>query len=189
MSNKRVFIIHGYSASPQDHWFPWLNGKLERDGLSVTNLAMPDSKTPDAAVWIEFIQTSVKAPDENTYFIAHSLGCIALLRYLNSLSDSTRIGGVVLVSGFLEKLPQLPELDGFPTTKLEQSQLIAACSQRAVIASLNDASVPYEITERLSIFLKAKLRTVKSGGHFLASDGFTQFPDAYEELSAMIAAH
>jgi uncharacterized protein len=189
VSNKRTFIIHGYSASPEDHWFPWLKSKLERDGVTVNILNMPDSKNPDAPTWIKFIQSNVKAPDENTYFVAHSLGCIALLRYLDSLSGGAKIGGMVLVSGFSETLPQLPELDDFSTPMLSQDRLITISSQRAVIASLDDAAVAHEKTERLSVFLKAKLRSVKSGGHFLASDGFTQFPEAYEELSMMIKAH
>jgi uncharacterized protein len=189
MSNKRIFIIHGYSASPEDHWFPWLKSELERDGLTLTILKMPNSKSPDASMWTQFIQSNVKAPDENTYFIAHSLGCIALLRYLDILSVGAKIGGMVLVAGFLETLPHLPELDGFVTTNLSQKHLIEICSQRAVIASLDDPAVPYEKTERLSVFLQAKLRTVKFGGHFLATDGFTQFPEAYEELSAIIKTH
>lgn len=189
MSNKRIFIIHGYSASPEDHWFPWLKSKLEQDGVTVKVLKMPDSNNPNAPAWIKFIQRSVKAPDENTYFVAHSLGCIALLRYLDSLSGSAKIGGMVLVSGFAETLPQLPELNDFSTTMLNQDRLIAISSQRAVIASLDDAAVGHEKTERLSVFLKAKFRSVKSGGHFLAADGFTQFPEAYEELSTMIKPH
>ncbi|MED4253322.1 alpha/beta hydrolase, partial [Priestia megaterium] len=25
---KQVYIIHGYGASPSNHWFPWLKEKL-----------------------------------------------------------------------------------------------------------------------------------------------------------------
>jgi uncharacterized protein len=186
MSSKRVFIIHGYSASPEDHWFPWLKNTLERDGIVATVLKMPNSKAPEASAWIECIQSNVSTPDANTYFVAHSLGCIALLRYLDSLSGGTKIGGMVLVSGFSETLPQLPELDGFVMTNLKQDHLITISSQRTVIASFDDPSVPYEKTERLSVFLKANLRSVQSGGHFLATDGFTEFPEVYEELTTII---
>jgi uncharacterized protein len=186
MTNKRIYIIHGYGASPSDRGFPWLKSKLEREGAKVTVLKMPNSKKPDASNWFDFMRSNIKSPDGNTYFVAHSLGCIALLRYLDSLGSGTKVGGVVLVSGFSESLPELPELNGFVAKKLNADRLIEMSSHRAVIASLDDPIVPHAKTERLSVLLKAKLHLVKSGGHFLATDGFTQLPEAYEELSVMV---
>jgi uncharacterized protein len=83
-------------------------------------------------------------------------------------------------------LPELPELNGFVAKNLNADRLIKMSSHRAVIASLDDPIVPHAKTERLSFLLKAKLHLVKSGGHFLATDGFTQLPEAYEELSVMV---
>ncbi|MBT2605987.1 alpha/beta hydrolase, partial [Bacillus sp. ISL-53] len=32
---KQVYIIHGYGASPANHWFPWLKEKLIADDNQV----------------------------------------------------------------------------------------------------------------------------------------------------------
>ena len=29
----RVFIIHGVDASPEEHWFPWLEAQLRERGI------------------------------------------------------------------------------------------------------------------------------------------------------------
>ncbi|MCR3908893.1 alpha/beta hydrolase [Aeromonas hydrophila] len=41
MSHTRVFIVHGYTASPHSHWFPWLKARLEARDIRVEVLAMP----------------------------------------------------------------------------------------------------------------------------------------------------
>ena len=47
----RVFIIHGFDASPEEHWFPWLEAQLRERGIQVTRLRMPDSSYPDFDRW------------------------------------------------------------------------------------------------------------------------------------------
>jgi len=43
---KQVYIIHGYGASPSNHWFPWLKEKLMADDHQVSVLHMPNSSDP-----------------------------------------------------------------------------------------------------------------------------------------------
>ena len=31
--NIKVYIIHGYGAGPQSHWFQWLKQQLEAQGI------------------------------------------------------------------------------------------------------------------------------------------------------------
>ncbi|GAA1200653.1 hypothetical protein LY12_002982 [Prauserella alba] len=45
--------------------------------------------------------------------VAHSLGCITVLRHLASLTAPWHLGTLVLVSGFVDPLPTLPDLDSF----------------------------------------------------------------------------
>ena len=189
LANKSVYIVHGYMASPNDHWFGWLQSQLEARGATVSILAMPDSSNPDPAAWQRHLEQNVERHDENTYFVAHSLGCIALLHYLQSLPAETRIGGLLLVAGFNASLPIIPQLDHFTSSPaLAADRLIAMSPERAVIASRNDAIVPYALTVDLSRQLQAQLSTVDDGGHFLGSEGFTTLPIAYEALAAMMSA-
>ena len=189
LNGKQVYVVHGFMASPSDHWFGWLKSQLEARGAKVSILAMPDSSNPDPAVWQRHLEQNVERRDENTYFVAHSLGCIALLHYLQSLPADTHIGGMLLVSGFNASLSLIPQLDNFTRTPaLDADRLIAMTPNRAVIASRNDAIVPYALTVDLSRQLQSQLSTVEEGGHFLGSEGFTTLPVAYELLSAMMSA-
>jgi predicted alpha/beta hydrolase family esterase len=55
--------------------------------------------------------------------------------------------------------------------------------QRVVIGALDDPIVPYTYTDSLAKSLDAKMVTVAKGGHFMGSDGFTEFPLLLDELS------
>jgi len=186
MSGKQVTIIHGYMASPQDHWFPWLKARLEADGAEVSVLALPDSANAQPEAWVAYLRANIGVVDSNRYFVAHSLGCITLLRYLDGLDQAARIGGLVLVSGFADSLSLLPQLDGFTRQPLNYPHLIGLAPQRSVIASRDDAIVPYRQTAALSRALEAELHSVDHGGHFLGREGFTELPLVYDQLARMI---
>jgi len=75
---KQVYIIHGYGASPANHWFPWLKEKLIADDNQVLVLHMPNSSDPKKEEWLETLANKIKNLDNNTYFVTHSLGSITL---------------------------------------------------------------------------------------------------------------
>lgn len=182
-----VHIIHGYSASPSDHWFPWLKRKLEADGHAVTIHPMPDSGAPDVGAWKRTLEHRIPAAGPRTFFVAHSLGCISLLHCLGDLPEGAQIGGLVLVSGFVQPIASLPELDEFTAPGVAFASIQTLSPHRAVIASENDPIVPFEHTVHLQERLEARLITVESGGHFLASDGFTEHPAVLGALQHMLA--
>src|SRR5260370_27029587 len=99
-SPTKLYIIPGYRASPTDHWFPWLKQRAEARGSAATVLKMPTPSNPELGEWLKTLQESISAPDKNTFFVAHSLGCITLLRYLDSLPAERQIGGFIFVFGF-----------------------------------------------------------------------------------------
>src|SRR3990167_8432746 len=101
---KRAFIIHGWGGNPEEGWFPWAKKELEKKGFEVYVPTMPDAygkKQPQIEPRINAIKESVGVPDENTYFIGHSIGCQSIDRYLETLPPETKIGGVVYVAGWL----------------------------------------------------------------------------------------
>jgi len=100
---KKVIIIHGWEGSPQSNWFPWLKKELEAKGFVVEVPIMPDTMNPTLENWLAHLKKVAGEPNENTYFVGHSLGVITILRYLESLEDK-KVGGVVLVAGFPEPI-------------------------------------------------------------------------------------
>lgn len=188
MSPVKVFIIHGYTASPQANWFPWLATRLEEQRVQVTVLAMPDPHTPAPAAWDAYLAQRIGEADGSTILVGHSLGCIAALRYLHQQTATHHLGGVLLVSGFDEPLATLPELTPFVAQSLPLAELRARLHHCALIASMDDAIVPQPYSARLAQRLQAPLHLIEQGGHFLDREGFTELPLAYEQVMGMVSA-
>ena len=183
---KQVYIIHGYGASPTSHWFPWLKEKLMADDHQVSVLHMPNSSDPKKEEWLETLANKIKNLDDNTYFVAHSLGSITLLNYLEKLNPLPRFGGFILVSGFSERLSSLPSLDPFTVKEVDYQKIISAANSRVIIAAKDDYIVPCELSQNLSKQLGASFYPIEKGGHFLEDDGFITFKLVYDILNNMM---
>ncbi|AAU38988.1 RBBP9/YdeN family alpha/beta hydrolase [[Mannheimia] succiniciproducens] len=171
---KQLYITHGYTANSQSHWFQWLKNQLIPHQIHTNIFDMPDSSKPNPQIWLAHHQTYINQCDENTVFIGHSLGCIATLRYLQR--QKKKIKGLILVAGFDEPLDNLPELTSFTLQRIYYPELIANIPQRIVIGSSNDEVVAPKYTQKLAANLQASYLTVENAGHFLARQGFTEFP-------------
>lgn len=180
---RRAVIFHGYGATPEDHWFDWLARRLEADGIHATIPALPNPLEPDHEQWEAAARSALGTPHEQTVVVAHSLGCLAVLRALRSLPGSWRLGRLVLVSGFVDPLPALPELDGFIGAGCDPTGLGDRVDQVAVIRSDDDPLVPPAHTDRLAGLLGATASVVPGAGHFLADDGFVELPAAYDAVA------
>lgn len=170
-----VFIIHGYDSSPQKNWFRWLQSRLGQAEIPTQILSMPAPQTPILADWIAHLHHCAPKLGSNDIFVAHSLGCIATLQFLQ-VASFQKLGGIVLVSGFFEPIAGLEMLDSFTAQKLDFKHLNKKIAHRAVIAARDDTIVPFEETEKLAISLESDFILYKTGNHFMDSDGFTEFP-------------
>lgn len=186
MEKVTVYIVHGYTSSSEAEWFPWLKRKLMDIGINVTVFDMPNPNSPVAAEWDDHLEKKIKIRDENTYFIGHSLGCITLLRYLQKQPINIKIGGAILVSGFIERLPNYPILDSFIKSDLDMEMLTKMVQNRCVVSAPNDTIVAYKYSCELAKQFDAKLITVENGGHFIGQESFFEFPQLYDEFCKMI---
>ena len=96
---KRAFLVHGWEGRPDGNWFPWLTWELKAKGWEVNAPQMPNAAHPQVSEWLSFLRDYVGKPDKDTYFVGHSLGCLAIARYLEALSPKAKVGGCVFVSG------------------------------------------------------------------------------------------
>ncbi|MFJ3958075.1 RBBP9/YdeN family alpha/beta hydrolase [Arthrobacter sp. NPDC090010] len=181
---RRALIFHGYGATPEDHWFRWLADRLERDGIPATVPSLPDPSAPDRESWDNAARAALGSPDSGTLVVAHSLGCLTVLRALRSLKGPWRLGTLVLVAGFVDPLPALPGLDAFIDGGVELDGLAQRIDSLTVLRSDADAFVPTEHTDRLAGLLGTSADVVPGAGHFLADDGVTSLPAAYEALGS-----
>lgn len=181
-TSGRATIIHGYFATPDDHWFRWLADQLESLGLHTSVPTLPNPQNPDPEAWEDAVAAAVGTPDEHTVIVAHSLGCLTALRHLRSLRGPWRVGTLILVAGFTEHLPSLPDLDNYIGDGCDLNGIRDHIDRIVVLRSDNDPLVPAELTDRLSEQLGVRIQVVPGAGHFLATDGFTTLPDAVDAV-------
>lgn len=167
----KVYIVHGYTASPDKHWFPWLAQELQRLGVTCERLAMPDADHPTPEKWLAHLEKHVQV-DEQTVLVGHSLGCITWLNFLAKTGAKAR--GAVLVSGFYQALDTLPELTPFADFYATLPPLRDL--DATVIAAMDDHIVPHSYSDALAQHLQANYIRLHHGGHFLDREGWTEFP-------------
>jgi predicted alpha/beta hydrolase family esterase len=164
---KRIFIIHGWNAKPEQGWRPWLKSRLEEKGYTVEIPAMPSPLTPSQDKWIKKLQETVGVPDKNCYFVGHSLGCITILKYLETIN--TKVGGAVLVAGFLDGMGY-PMIGSFFKVPVNTGKIKKNCSNFSVLHSEDDKLVNIKYAQDLAEKLGAVLTVEKKSGHYISRE-------------------
>lgn len=188
LQDMHIVIVHGYGSAPERNWFPWLKVELEKRGFAVDVLCLPDASAPCLDAWLDCIGSHVRDAGCRTFFVAHSLGYIALLGALHRLEAGRRFGGMVLVSGFSRPLEGLRELDAFAVQCLDFDRLAAMCGRIVVIAAGDDPVVPAAATEELAAKLHAEFILCEHGGHFMDSDGFKEWPFLLDRIEEALVS-
>ncbi len=181
MTKKRVFIIHGWEGTPESNWFPWLKEQLESRGFEPIVPIMPNTNNPVSSEWLAYLKKVVGKADRNTYLIGHSLGVIAILKFLESIPPEQKIGGAVLVAGFSESLG-IPETESFFTESLDHEKVKESAGKFIAINSDNDPYVPLKKGEILRDKLGAEFIVVPKGSHLNEGAGFTKLPIVLESI-------
>lgn len=162
---KKAVIIHCWEGYPEYCWYPKTKKELEQKGFEVIVPAFPDTEVPKFDKWLPKLKEIVGKPDEDVFLIGHSIGCITILRYLETLNDEEKIGGVVLVAGFTDNLG-FDELKNFFTTPINFEKIKQKANGFVAIHSDND---PYVSLKHGDIFKKefdAELIIKNNAKHF-----------------------
>ncbi|MDO8483199.1 MAG: alpha/beta fold hydrolase [bacterium] len=178
---RRVFLIHGWEGKPDNHWFPWLSWELKSRGFDVYALTMPHADAPKVSEWITAIKDAVGRPNPETYFVGHSLGCIATLRYFETLPKTARVGGAVYVAGFCGNLG-IPQVEEFYLLPLDMEKAKSHCSKFVTIFSDNDSYVSMERSFEFQKALGAKAVLERGKGHFSKSEGVDALPSVFRSI-------
>ncbi|MBJ9372769.1 MULTISPECIES: RBBP9/YdeN family alpha/beta hydrolase [Acinetobacter] len=187
-AQNNIYIIHGYGANVNDHWFGYIERNISDQNNRVIKIALPDSSRPHLLAWNKTLKDNIPRIDKHTFFVAHSLGCITLLDYL-AQSNFQQIGGVVCVSGFSERLKALPQLDGYILATKKDFSFKNKILYGQMFISDHDQYVPKELSLALAQELNFAYTVVPNAGHFLASDGYIEFPQLLDWLRNATEAH
>lgn len=178
---KRAFLIHGWEGNPEEAWWPWLRKELEKQGFKVSTLSMPDTMHPKMKAWVGHLTKVVGKSGNECYFVGHSLGCITILRYIETLKSNQEIGGVVLVAGFTSNLGY-EELESFFTKRIDYDKIKTHCKKFVAIHSDNDPYVSLHYGDLFKEKLGAKVIVQHNMKHFNGGADITKLPIVLESV-------
>ena len=185
---KRVSIVHCWEAYPEYCWYPYVKKELEAEGFDVQVPAFPETDKPKLDKWLPVLKKAIGTPDENLFLVGHSVGCITILRYLESLDEGQRIGGAVLVAGFTDNLG-FDELKNFFTTGIDFKKIKQKANHFVAIHSDDDPFVPLKhgdiFKERLDAELIIKHNFKHFSGPVDAEESCTILPEVVESVEKM----
>lgn len=187
---KKVIVVHGWDGSPGEGWFPWLKDELKQKKIEVKIPEMPEPDFPKIQPWVDKLKLAVGNVDEEMVFVGHSIGCQAILRYLASLPEGTRVNKVILVAPWTRLNEEtLADEDTFEVAGPWMSKEIDWDSVRSkalefvAIFSKTDPYVPISEREIFQKELDAEIILMEGPGHLGGEDGLEELPQILEYLS------
>lgn len=162
---KRAIIVHCWDGYPDYCWYPQTKKELEAQGFEVLVPEMPETGLPKLSLWLPKLKEVVGEPDDDLYLIGHSAGCITIMRYLETLKDDQKVGGVVFVAGFTDDLGY-KELTNFFETPIDFEKIRMKAKYFVAIASDNDPYVDLKYKDILKDKLDAEAIVKHGMNHF-----------------------
>jgi predicted alpha/beta hydrolase family esterase len=181
---KHAVIVHGFKGAPDTNWKPWLKRELEAGGFRVDVPTMPDTEHPDVSAWVDMLARTVGGADaEEVYLIGHSLGCITILKYLESLGNQQKVKACVFVAGFSQRFDGYEGgHDSFFAKSLDWEKVKSHCDTFIAVHSKDDQNVGFDQLKIFEDNLGAKAILVDGMGHFGSADGVFEVPLIKEVL-------
>lgn len=188
---KTAIIIHGWEGNPNEAVLQWMKKELEKSDFEVHVPEMPDTEEPKIVPWINKIKEVIPSPDENTFFIGHSVGAQGILRYLETLPKDAKIGGAVFIAPWMELDKQTIEEEGeevkeiaapWVETPINWDKIKTHSKNFICILSDNDYYVPLTNKELFEENLGAKTIIEHNKGHYVPNDKVYDCPTAVNEI-------
>ena len=181
----KAIIVHGWDGSPKEPLHQWLKKELEEKGWEVEIPKMPTPEEPTIEGWVSKLYDY--SIDENTYFIGHSIGCQAIMRYLDRIEG--KVGGLIFLAPWTHLQSLEPEEQETAAPWLESAidfdRVKEKTNKITCIFSDNDPYVPLTEKEVFELMLDAETLVLKKKGHFTQEDGVTELPIILEKLGVI----
>lgn len=158
---KNILIIHGWESSSREHWYLKFKEKMEKDGFNVFVPDMPGAYFPKKEEWVEKICSYF--PDESWTLIGHSLGGVAILRYLEE--DVKKISKAILIATPFEPMNFNPIINFF-VPDFNFSKIQNNTKNIIIINSEDDPVVPREHGKKYHQKLESRLIFTNGYYHF-----------------------
>lgn len=160
---KKVLIIHGWESNSREHWFWEEKERLEKLDYEVVVPDMPNTLYPNKEEWVKVIQDF--NPDENSILIGHSLGGVAILRYLETVNN--KVGKCIFIATPIRKLgPGYEGTENFLEGDFNWEKIKGNAEKLVVFNQTEDLAVPLQHGKDLANFTDAELVVANGNDHF-----------------------
>ncbi|HEY6915044.1 MAG TPA: alpha/beta hydrolase [Paludibacter sp.] len=168
-----IYLIPRWAGTIHSDWYDWLHTVIKtKYQIEIIRLEMPNWDQPDINESIVYMNEHVKDIDSQTYFIGHSVGCQAVLRFLNQQLKSKKnlhIGGFLFVAGwFTVDNPWSTLKPWMDTSGINLSLIREQTNFRQVVLSDNDPfTANFNLNKSLwESMLNAKTNIYNNRQHF-----------------------
>ena len=100
----KIYLVPRWAGNIHSDWYDWLELLIrEKYQIEIKRLEMPDWNEPDIEKSLNYLIKNVPEINENTFFIGHSVGCQAILRFIDNKAKQNKnltVGGFLFVAGW-----------------------------------------------------------------------------------------
>ena len=188
---KKIILVHGWEATSKSDFFPWLKKELEKKKIWNYFPDLPNTEEPKINEWIPFLQKNIKEIDNDTILIGHSIGCQAVLRYMETLPAKVKVKKVILLAPWMKLDEETIKEEGeevvaiakpWIETPINWGKVKSHCKDFICIFSDNDPYVPLSNKELFHIRLNARSIVLHNKYHFDMGHGILKLPEILEFL-------
>jgi len=106
---KKIFLIHGWKGNSDDAFFPQIKEVLKGSDFEIAAPSLPNSDFPKVSEWLSVLSDVIGKPNQDTIIVGHSLGGLAVLKFLESIPEEVKVGRIILVSPIFNKNINIPK--------------------------------------------------------------------------------
>ena len=186
-------IVPRWGALQNMEWYDWLCAQevVQSNFDRVIRPDLEDHETPTIEAWVSTLQAAVGTSPEaigRTFFVGHSVGCQAIVRFLATLPEGSQAAGALLVAGWWqldepwESIQPWVLDESDPASREMLARAKTSSAQYRVLISDND---PFTANWRETIrewqeHLRAEVFVCPEAGHFNGAES----PEAARSLNA-----
>lgn len=180
----KILILPGWKNSGPQHW----QSHWEKKIPGAVRIAQDDWFDPDPMSWVHNIDQTVNKIKEPIIFVAHSLGCIALVAWASrkhSHVKSNQILGALLVAPADVERSNAPAcLSRFAPVADAQLDFPSL-----IVASNSDPYCATDKVRQLAIRWGSRFLSIGDAGHINIDSGHTQWEQGFSLLSDCIESN
>ena len=185
---KYAIISQGFPVNPVTPWF--LNLQTELNKLEIETSLPQMSEVPSLEKWQNTLSLKIGKNIDKTILIGQSIGCVNVLKYIESNSVTKKIPLVVLVAPPAFNLHYEP-LNSFFDKPLDFEKINSKVEKFVIIIAKNDSILKPHPLDHVAVFLeklKCKIILLSQGGHFGPFDenGGVSIPELVEEIKSNV---